>query len=502
MSKGKLLAICILWLLIAGTLAASYRLIVKPTLNQRRLHQTSSPSNYRHEVRIAVSAGWESMILRSRNFRDALTEKRIQATVVSDTASDVERLKQLSRNDITMASFTLTGLLHASAEVGDAPGTIVAVLGESNGADGIVTYRKMAADVRELNRSEMRFVATAGHAGETLARLTISQFGLDQLPPNPFEFATSELESFERYRKATPEQPLAFVLREPHLGRSLENGAVHRVAGSAAFRGPMLEVLVVERDFLVKNEDVVRDILGAYFRAAYTYRADWAALLKEDLQLTGQSLTDEEIKRLIATYRWKNTLENFAHFGIDFGTGLPLLEDAIRDVTLILRKTGGIAVGQILKNPTEMYYVQPLQALKEAGFHPGSGSGSEVIRSEVLEHPELNEQQWDELIQLKCPVSSELLFARGSDRLLETIEVTLKELAAAMATMPRTYVTIRGNADSKGNADANVALAQSRAQAVGKFLLDLGMDPHRVRVPKATPTGRSSVSLEVGQLPY
>jgi flagellar motor protein MotB len=499
-SKGKLLAISILWLCIAGAVAVSYRFVVRPTLSQRKIQQTSSSSNYRHQARIAIGSDPAEAILRSSRFREFLTEKRIQVSLSAEVTSDEERLNQLARGDIYMASFGLVGFLRANANVPDAPATIVAILSESRGADGIVGYRAIFPDAKGLNRPDIRFVATSGKSGEALVRLTMQQFHLDQIPANSLEFLPTEGAVFDRYRQGMPEQPVAFVLREPHLGRALENPAIHRLAGSNAFRGPLIEVLVASRDYLVKNSDVVREVVACYFSAAYQYRSEMARLLQEDFQRRGEACSTAEIDRIIGTVRWKNTLENYAQFGIDFGSGLPLLEDAIRDMATLLRETRGIADGSDFGSATDLYYAKILEELKQTGFHPGGTADG--IPAENIDSPPISGSQWDELIRVSSPIASDFVFARGSNRLLESSQVQLKELAAALATMPRTYVTIISNADPRGNLEANLALANARGKEVQAYLHELGVDSKRIRVLEAKASGKVGVTLELGQLPY
>lgn len=500
MSKGKLLAICVLWLCIAGALAVTYRMVVRPTISQRRMKQTSSSSNYQHEARIGISGLVDLAVFRTPRFRELLTEKRIQLSLHNAPLSDDERLQELANNDIVMSSFGLLGFLQANAKVPDTPATIVAIISESRGADGIVAYRNLIPNAKGLNRPDLRILTTAGGSGESLVRLTMEQFMLDSLPMDSIEYLSDDGAVFNRYRQAVADQPLAYVLREPYLGRALENNAVHLLSGSNAFRGPLIQVLVASRDYLVKNLDVVRDVVDCYFRAAYHYREDMKQLIRDDLQRRGESLSDAELDRIVRTLRWKNTLENYAQFGIDFGTGLPLLEDAIRDTTILLQQTKGIAAGADVGSPTDLYFAKILEELKQAGFHPG-GTG-EGILSDSLETTAIAGAQWDDLIPVKSPVNSELTFARGSNRLLESSQVQLQELAAALASMPRTYVSIRATADQRGNLEANLRLANDRSQEVEKFLREQGIDPKRMRVLEAKPTDKASVVIELGQLPY
>ena len=500
MSKGRLLAICVVWLGIVGALAVSYRLILKPSVDHERIGRTSSSSNYTHELNLSVGARPGAVLLRSPRFRDELTAKRIRATPRPANQDDLATLRALRDGDISMSVFGLAGFLRACATLGETPATIVAVLDESRGADALLAAQESIADLDKLNRPEVHFVVGEGSSGETLARVVMTHFRLDQLLPQPYQVVPGESAVYEKYRQAKPNEPLAFALSEPYVARVLQNPKMRVLADSNSFRGYFVDVLVVSRDFQVKNGEVVRDLLGAYFRAAYAEHEGMVPLLLEDARQSGSPLTPAEAERVARSTWWKNTLENFAHFGIQTGTGLPLLEDMIRDLTAVLAKTGGIRADFAFERPAELYFDKPLRDLQASGFHPGLGA--ESVRGEGAELPKLGDTQWNELTPLGTLAVPELAFARGTDRLTESSQATLRELGGTLHKFPRAYLRIRGNAATNGNVEANKALAERRAQAAAAFLLEAGVHPHRVRAEGGEPSGRASVSFVLGQVPY
>jgi len=59
---------------------------------------------------------------------------------------------------------------------------------------------------------------------------------------------------------------------------------------------------------------------------------------------------------------------------------------------------------------------------------------------------------------------------------------TLKKNAAAMRASPDATVTLEGHCDERGSEEYNLALGERRAEAVRKYLVDLGVPASRLRV--------------------
>lgn len=500
MSKGKLLAICLVWLVVAGALAVAYRLVLKPSLDRQRIARTSSASNYAHQVVVGFRSEPLSPILLAPRFHEELSRGQIHVTWSKNVGNDKELLRKLRDGDINMSVMSLAGFLRGSAELGETPATIVAVLEESQGGVALIAQREGFSGTDQLNRPEVRFVVGQGTYGETLVRVVMAHFQLDRLPSQPMETVPDDEAVFARYRQAKATDPLAFALREPFVSRVVHNPQMRVLADSHAFRGYLARVLVVARDFQVRNPEVVQDFLAAYFKTVYAERERMASLVEELARTSGTPVTSEEAQKIAKGTWCKNTLENLAHFGIEPAGGIPLLEDMIHDVTAVLARTGALAPTFAFERPADLYYDQPLCELVKSGFHPGTGT--ESLRSNASDPPELTEAKWNELSPLGTLAVSELTFARGTDRLTASSQESLKELVTTLQKFPLAYLRILGNADTHGDAVANQALAEKRAQAAAKFLVENGIHPHRVRAEGGTPSGRASVSFVLGQVPY
>ena len=150
----------------------------------------------------------------------------------------------------------------------------------------------------------------------------MANFHLDNLEPNPFVKANDVKDVFQRYKNAKPEAHQVYVLWEPFVSKILENPNTHIVVDSSKFSGKIVDVIVANRDYLFKNESVVKEVVQCYFRACYQRRNNMVQLVLDDASQLGEPLTKKQAGKLIDGIWWKNTIENYAHMGMHDGNHL------------------------------------------------------------------------------------------------------------------------------------------------------------------------------------
>lgn len=511
MSKGKFLAVCLIWLTIFGIGAAAWRLLIAPSMAERAeeeakaeqeaaLQQTIGDLPYKHEVTIALDSFSGYAVLRSTRFAQLLRQREIKLNLQDDGADYGQRLKNLQDGKVEMAAFTVDALIKTSADLGKLPATIVAVIDETRGADAMLAYKSVVGSVDDLNDPEMRFVLTLDSPSETLARVVMSNFELDRLPSDPFVQARDAEEVFNRYRQSEKNARQVFVLWEPYVSQMLANENIHVVIDSSRFTGYIVDCFVADRDFLVKQPEVAADVVACYFRALYEFRdpGKMAGLVKSDAG-SDSSMDEAMAGRLVEKIAWKNTQENFAHFGIRRNEGVQHLADMIENITKVLERTGAIDQDPTGGQPNRLYYDNLLRELSDDNFHPGTEA--EQIAS-VSQLKPLSESEWETLQPVGTLTVPSLVFARGTDRLDRRSQRILDELIEQLENWPTYYVIVRGNASLRGNLEANKELARQRAAAAKAYLTQHGVAEGRVRAIGGEPSGKTSVSFMLGQLPY
>ncbi len=511
MDRGKLLAVCFVWLVILIVAAATWKLFLAPEREKaresaekqaeaERLAKTSAEGRYKHSVRFALDSFSGYAVLRSPEFQSELAERQIKLELVDDGANYAERMRGLASGDVPMGVITIDALIKGSAQVGDLPATIVAIVDETRGADAMVAYAKAVPNVDALDDPATRFVLTPDSPSETLARVVMAHFSLARVAPDPFVKAKDAADVFDRYRKAKPDTREVFVLWEPYVSKVLENPATHRVIDSSRFRGYIVDAIVANRDYLVKNQETVAAVVESYLRALYAHREKMADLVREDAGKSGEPLTREQAEGLVAGVWWKNTQENYAHFGLRQGQSLQHVEDMIANITGVLVRTKAIGRDPTGGRPNLLYYDKVLRRLDDAAFHPGLDV--EKIRDDAVKLPTLTEAQWEKLVPVGTLEVPPLVFARGTSQLTEPSRKVLDDVIQTLKNWPQYYVLVRGHAATEGDPEANKALAEARAKAAEQYLAEGGIDPVRIRAVGVAPSGRTSVTFVLGQPPY
>ena len=561
--SSRLLAVIIVWLIIVGVGAASYKFVISPwrgesarraelsaeyeelsvtaadrgisaspipdgadskeieqllrDLKQRLTGGRPSTGSANH-VALALDSFSGYSIWRSHQLRDETSAHGVTLDLVDDGADYTKRIRALRDGSIPLAVFTIDALIKTCATLGEIPATIVMVIDETIGADAMVAYKSAVPNIDSLNSQKARIVTTRDSPSETLARVVMANFQLPNIRSEPWIDADGAADVYRKLKQADRSEPRAFVLWEPYVSKALADSEVHVLMDSSRFRGYIVDVLVVQREYLLRHESVVASIVECYQRAAYDLRRqnEFISLIIDDARSVGEQLNKEQAKRLGETIWWKTTQENYVHMGVASSSSsrraasMQVLDDMIRSITAVLVRTGAIGSDPTDDRPEVLYYDKILRGMHDSNFHPAlirSSTGSEdgEIRA-MIELPALNEQQWDALTPVGTLQVDRIVFARGTAKLTRQSELALKRLVQTLHSWPQYYLQVRGHARSEGDMDANRKLATTRAEAAGSFLSNNGVSVHRVRFVGTAPSDgggqAQAVSFVLGQMPY
>jgi outer membrane protein OmpA-like peptidoglycan-associated protein len=509
--KRKLLVVAAVWLVLLGLAAVVYKYVFAPRKKEEVVQQTSSDPRVKHRLALALDSFSGYCVLRSDDFHRELAVRGIGLDLVDDKADYAARIESLASGRTPLAVFTIDALIKASATRGELPGTIVMLIDETTGADAMVAYKQAVPNLDALNRPEARIVVTRDSPSETLARVVMARFKLPALGQDPWIDAAGAADVYRQFREASSGEPRAYVLWEPYVSKVLEDAGTHVLVDSSKFRGYIVDVLVVQRDFLVAHEDQVRAVVETYLKTAYALQqgaGGMEGVVSADSEKAGEPLTEEQARRLVAGIGWKNTQQNYAHFGVgDATAAVQSLDQMIHNITDVLEKTGAVDADPTDGQPNRLYYRRVLEGLQAANFHPSLDyNPGEETPTGPREPGPLTDAQWESLAPVGTLEVESLAFSRASARLTERSQAELAELAETLATFPQYYLLVRGHVRAEGDPEANRALAQERAQAAADFLRQAGVSADRMRAestPPSTSGGEAqSVSFVLGQLPY
>lgn len=509
-NKPKLFIAACIWLSIIAVSVLTYKYLVAPKIDKNRhdqavadhqatIEKTGSQSKYTSSVVFAADGFSGYALLRSQTFKDECSNYGIYIDYKDDGANYTQRLKDLSDGKVDMAVFTYDALIKNSADLNDFPATIVGLIDESKGADAIIGAGKKYPNIDSMNNSETKIVCVQNSPSETLARVIMAHFNLDKLSENPFEFVDSMDSVYKKYQQAKPTDNRVFVLWEPYVTKILDNPDYHILVDSSKFRGYIVDVIVAKRGFLIKNNNIVENVIKSYLTTSFKNKSNMIDVVMSDAKSLGEPLKKEQAERLTKSIWWKNTQETFGHFGMNKGTGLQSMEDMGRNITDVLLRTKSIN-----KDPTSgkygmWYYDGIIKNLFDNSWHPGFGS--ESVREEIKLNT-LKDEEWSQLKPVGTLQVPRLVFSRGTDKISVASESTLIDLSEKLKVWPQYYLIVQGHASSDGDVSANLALANRRAKATVEWLSAHGVDKNRIKAETAKQNGSTTVAFVVGEIPY
>ena len=507
-NKVKLVFISLVWLVIIAVSAVAWKFIYRPKQeqvkqevlqqeHQKMVESTSASSRYDTQINFAIDGFVGFAGLRTPFFQAEMAKQKIKVNLIDDGANYPNRIKAFQDGSVQMGVFTLDALISAcSTEKGVPPATVIAFIDETRGADAMVAYKDAFPNIDSLNASDVKIVRPDGPS-DTLTRVVSSQFRMNNLNLNNVQVVSDASAVYDIYRKAKQTDRQVYVLWEPWIGKVLDNPNAHVIVDSSRFRGYILDVMVVNRDFLYKNPEIVKSVVKAYLTTLYHYKNNMSDLMVEDAKITDQPLSQKDAKRVLDGLWMKNTQDNFAHMGLLDTKDVQNVEDMIGNITKVLVSTKAIPSDPTNGKPGLLYYDGILRQIKDENFFPGN----EKLRNDQVVLQALTADQWKSLVPIGSLEVPQLVFARGTATLTGSSEQTLTDLVQTLKTWPQYYVNVVGNASNIGDIQANADLAKARAQAAADYLVTQGVEQNRINAV-ANVTGETSVSFILGQSSY
>ncbi len=517
--QRNILVVGLVWLVLIGVLGAGYKLFLEPYFEGDLINATGSDSQYKQKVELALDAFSGYAVFRSEAMASLLKERGIRLDIEDDGADYVARMKNLERGKVDMAVFTVDAFIYAGAQIGEFPASIVMVIDETVGADAVVGYKSELPNLQALDRSDARIVATPSSPSEFLARAMIATLSLPKLPEDWLDEEDGAEKVFQKLRTADgKERGYAYVLWEPFVSKAVDDENIHVLLDSSKMKGYIVDVLVANREFIRDNPDVVSAVLESYMRAAWSYDQEpggMVRLVREDAKAGGEPLSKEEAEKIVDGVQWKNTLENYTHFGVieDSAFKLDTMEDIISKISDVLVRTDALEDNPVEGKEATLYFKGFLERMQAAGFHPGKkidildGVGPDTddldeVRTAVT-LPALGDDEWQQLKTVASMRVEPIGFRRGTSEISEFSQAELDALSRRFNSLPTYYMRVVGNARKEGDAEANARLAEERAQTVRQYLVDRGVDSNRLKAVVGDSSGdQAEVSFVLGQKPY
>ncbi len=172
----------------------------------------------------------------------------------------------------------------------------------------------------------------------------------------------------------------------------------------------------------------------------------------------------------------------------------PLLLTALTCSVLLV--TGGCTKKTVLTSPqtsnsnqqleqSDPYYETGSSTMGDDSFSENNLPATGTLDDSSYDNPSATFDQQSDQYKMTYGRCSQglkpIFFDFDSSTIKADMVQTIQNNAEILKQIPNVYVFIEGNTDEKGTNEYNLALGERRAQNTKKYLIDLGVNPRRLR---------------------
>jgi len=389
---------------------------------------------------------------------------------IDDQADYQERFKNLDRGETTFAVATVDSYLKNAEKINySAP--IIAVIDESKGGDAIIADSTRVSSIEALKATDdIKVAFTPDSPSEHLLRAVRSHF--DILPRQELRrwqvVANGSQDALKKLDAGAVDMA---VLWEPEVTRALAKQNRVRLLGTEDTQKLIVDILLVNRNVLQQQPDLVNLYLRTYFQTLQYYRnhqQELVAELSDALDLSAQQVT-----RLLDGVEWKTLTDNATSwFGGASGAnkGNEYLFDTIRAALQLLIEDEVFKTNPI---PNQDPY-RLMSSASIADLYSRLASG-ELIRSNTPKSDPftpISEQKWEQLREVGTFKIRPITFSSGTSELASEGRQQVDLLMQNLQHYPNFRVEIRGHTGVRGDKEANKKLSEARANEVYQHLIN------------------------------
>jgi outer membrane protein OmpA-like peptidoglycan-associated protein len=461
-------------------------------------------------INLALDSFSGYCVFRSEDFKKKLEAQKLFLNCVDDKADYKARMETIKKGETPYAVFTIDALINTTPTKGDPPATIVMLIDETRGADAMVAYETGVKTIDALNSPRAKVVLTPDSPSETLMRIVRSQFDLRNLPRDRKKYIIEANENgaadvYEKFLAGSQTEPTAYVLWEPYVSMALKVKGAKRLIDSSKFSGMIVDVLVVQTDYLNKHRDEVKAFVQAYLEVLHKVKSTESGMTHM-VELDAEIIKEPNVKKnaddVVKGIWWKNTMENYHHFGVipeDKRVGYMQPTEMIKNITDVLEQTKqDDEPSPKLPRPDKLWDAGILRDLYE--LKPRALNNDETI-TPIQTFVPVAAVSWKDLREVGSLKVKEVPFTTQG-KLLPEAEEALADLALKLERWPKYYLRVEGNTLREGLREANMARAQKRAETVRDYLIETHhISPGRLQAQGNEPGGGKNVGFKFLEQP-
>ena len=476
-----------LLLLLAGLLIIGAAYFLKPYFQEKEQRETSDAREIKGQIKIAVDNWIGYFPLCSQEMKKRMRQQGWNLVCEDDQADTPQRMKRLKEGEIDFAVATVDSFILNGAPKGF-PGTIVAVIDESQGGDAIVARKDVVSSLNGMKgRTDIKVAFTPGSPSHHLLKAASEHFDVPELLPSGERLVATK-GSEEALKKLLSGQAQVAALWEPDVSRALAQEGIVKLLGTEDTKRLIVDVLLAGRDFSKNRPDVVKSLLANYFMTLKFYRENPTVLQEHVIAAT--KLGADVVEKMLKGVAWTNLTDNCERW---FGISVPgtYAENSLIET---LDSTAQVLIhsGDFTESPfpagdpyrlIQSQFVEDLYLKDIAGFSvPKAGSvKTDAVSSVETAFAALSPEAWRALQEIGTLKTEPVVFQSGTADLSFQGKIEIDKAVERLKHYPNFRVVIKGHTGTEGDPDANRRLSQERSEAVARYLqVTYNIDPNRL----------------------
>lgn len=469
--------------LVAGSVILAGAKIAEVFRTESTVVESSDAKGLKGKLVIGIDNWIGYFPLCSQDMRSRMRQSGYLLVCEDDSADYPGRMKKLADGYYQLAVATVDSyLLNGYGE--HYPATVIAVIDESKGGDAAVAWQDQVASLDVLKQSGgFRIAFTPNSPSHHLLKSMAVHFDIP-LPSDEGWRVESDgspdaLERFLRKESAVA------VLWEPDVSRALQQEGVIKLLGTEDTDKLIVDVLLVNRDFSLRDPEAISVLLRNYFLTLKHYRDHPDRLVADASRET--NLPKDDVKTLLAAVAWQSLADNarnwFGVSGAGAAAGSEGIVEAIDGAVQILRDAGDFSRNPVPDgDPYRLMNSRFVGELYRGGataWTPTAASGASVALDRRF--PPLSAGEWDRLREIGTLKVRPIVFQSGTANLTIEGKAELDKAMENLKHYPNFRVVVKGHTGIGGDPEANRQLSLERAESVARYLgVTYGIDGNRL----------------------
>lgn len=466
---------------ILGLIGIGVWKFVQPMLAEWRQLDVSDAGE-KGLIRIGID-GWVGYFpLCSPEMKRRLHREGYGIQCEDDLADYDQRFQKLKNNEYEFAVATVDSYL-LNGERYDYPGPIISVIDESLGGDAIVARKTAVANLEALKSAQnLRVAFTPDSPSHHLIKAVAVHFDIPLFKSKGNFIAADGSEAALELLK--DDKADIAVLWEPEVSQAAEDDDFVRLLGTEDTKQLIVDILIASQNVARRNPDMILTLMKSYYQTLKFYRDNPDDFVDDIADKYDIRKTTAE--RLLGGVAWASLNENAERwYGINTqGFAREALIDTIESAMDILLDNGDFNRNPLTNNDpyllTNSSFVKQMYELyAQVGTFTSEASDANAV--DVV-FASLSPNQWSNLQEIGSLKSRNIAFASGTSDLTLEGKTQVDDLVDDLQHYPHFRVEVRGHTGLRGDANANLALSQERADAVLRYIdVTYGLDANRIR---------------------